>query len=109
VDEAERRVQFVDARVLQAGKRAARHEKGSGMGGVDFWIIEYYICIANKLHSHAFFQQQSIPFSQVQPPPPPPQLMHYMGHGSAEVCQTLSIIARFILFLFISLNLVTSS
>jgi hypothetical protein len=35
--------------------------------------------------------------------------MHYMGHGSVEVCQTWSIIAKFILFLFISLNLVTPS
>jgi hypothetical protein len=35
--------------------------------------------------------------------------MHHTGHALAEVCQTLSIIAKFILLLFISLNLVTSS
>jgi hypothetical protein len=35
--------------------------------------------------------------------------MHHTGHASAEVCQTWSIIAEFILLLFIMLNLVTSS
>jgi hypothetical protein len=121
VDEEEWRVQLTDARVLQVARRAARRGKGSETEGVaskswtiSFWIIEYCICITNKLYSHAFFHQQGISFSQVQlpplqPPPPPPQWMHYTRHGSTEVCQTWSIIPKFILLLFISLNLVTSN
>jgi hypothetical protein len=34
MDEAKRRVQLADARVLQAARRAARSGKGSGTGGI---------------------------------------------------------------------------
>jgi hypothetical protein len=34
VDEAEQRAHLADARVLQAARRAARHGKGSGTGGI---------------------------------------------------------------------------
>jgi hypothetical protein len=67
-----------------------------------------------KLHSHAYFEQQGIPFPQVQLPPlaplaPPHSWMHNTRHASAEICQTWSIIAKFSLLLFIMLNLETSS
>jgi hypothetical protein len=72
------------------------------------------ICITKKLHWQSLFQQQGIPFPQVQLPPLQPPLspqswMHHTRHASVEVCQTWSIIDKFILLLFIMLNLVTSS
>jgi hypothetical protein len=42
-----------------------------------------------KLHSHAYFEQQGIPFPQVQLPPlaplaPPHSWMHHTGHGGSH-------------------------
>jgi hypothetical protein len=109
VDEAEQIVQLAAAQVLQGVRRVARHSNGSATGGIaSKYDHEHLICITNKLYSQALFQQQGSPFPQVQLPPLQ-SWMHHTGHASAEVCQTWSIIAKFILLLFIMLNLVTYS
>jgi hypothetical protein len=58
-----------------------------------FWKIEHLICITNKLRSQAYFEQQGIPFPQVQLSPlatplPSHSWMHHTGHASAKVCLT---------------------